>query len=265
MCYMTLNLWTLTQKMAQVTTHGVSSGSLPRAAVAQGGPPVLQSTSIGTEISQHSGSVTSQSTGLSHISPFSAPAAQLDSRESLDGLKPNQAASVAPNSIPAGGGLPLQSHPLTFSHAEQDPNIRVSAAPAEQQARLSGNPFAGPGSDQSDSAMPGTPAAHGTPLAQNMSHSTNPAGAGTPPLAGAAPVLIKQALAAPSSSAQNLNGSLSHGDQARAGQQGLLGNPGQAGKVGSPTVDDVLSGRSAATDRAALQELLEIKAPVAVS
>lgn len=235
--------------------------------MAQGGPPVLQSTSIGTEISQHSGSVTSQSTGLSQISPFSAPAAQLDSRESLDGLKPNQAASVAPNSISAGGGLPLQSHPLTFrqSHAEQDPNSRVSAAPAEQQARLSGNPFAGPGSDQSASAMPGTPAAHGTPLAQNMSYSMNPAGAGTPPVAGAAPVLIKQALAAPSSSAQNLNGSLSHGDQARAGQQGLLGNPGQAGKVGSPTVDDVLSGRSAATDRAALQELLEIKAPVAVS
>ena len=236
--------------------------------MAQGGPPILQSTSIGTEISQRSGSVTSQSTGLSQISPFSAPEVQLDSCERLNGLKPNQAASVAPNSISAGGALPLQSHPLTFtqSRADQDSNSGTSRAPAEQQTRLSRNPIAGPASDQSESAMPGTPAAHGTPLAQNMSYSTKPAGAGTSPGIGAAPVLIKQALVAPSSSAQNLlNGSLSHGDQARAGQQGLLGSPGQAGKVGSPTVDDVLSGRSAATDRAALQELLEIKAPVPVS
>ena len=47
----------------------------------QGRPPVLQSTSIGTKINQHSGSVTIQSTG---ILPFSAPKGQIDSRESLD-------------------------------------------------------------------------------------------------------------------------------------------------------------------------------------
>ena len=73
---------------------------------------------------------------------------------------------------------------------------------------------------------------------------------------------ICQARVAHSSQEGNNSSSATYADEPRSQrveQNEIIGTPG------SPTVDDVLSGRSAVTDRAALQELMDIKAPVSVS
>ena len=53
----------------------------------------------------------------------------------------------------------------------------------------------------------------------------------------------------------------------KQGPQDFSGSPASdsSGMVISPRVEDVLSGKSAATDRASLQELMNLKTPMQVS
>ncbi len=229
-----------------------------------------------TDDSQRSGSSLSQSTRLSQLSPFALPEVQLNPRESLDGSRPvpispaaipdihlQQRSPQHEQSPPYKSGIAEDQHVssgLTGAHAAQQGPFS-STADVEDHAgqsrtalhsalQMGGNPFAGGNSASAHAECPKRPAAAAT--GQHLA-STQPTQI-TSSLGQA-----HQTPAAQSRVHGSDNRSMQHADGQHSSSFGLQEVPG------SPTVDDVLSGRSAATDRAALQELMELKAPVPVS
>ena len=228
-----------------------------------------------TDDSQHSGSSLSQSTRLSQLSPFALPEVQLDPRESLDGLQP---LPISPVKIP---DVHLQQRspqhdqsPSRGSGSAEGQHVSsgLTGAHAAQQAPLSST------ADVEDHAGQSRPAAHnglqtgGNPFVGGISAGTHAGGPKYPSatdsgqhLASTQPTqIMSSAGPAHQTAVQSRVHGSDIGSMQPTGEQhsrpvGLQAVPG------NPTVDDVLSGRSAATDRAALQELLELKAPVPVS
>ena len=252
------------------------AGALAAEDVLRTGPPELQATSVRTSDSQLSGSSRSQSAKLSHVSPFALPEAQYDPRESLDGLQPAPISAASPPDVHLEHRSPQHdqspaSVPGTAQH--QHASSGVTGAYAAQQAPLSSTADPGDSADQNGNAphsglqTTGNPFAFGDPASAAAEGPEYPSAADTGQhhapnqltqiTSSLGPT--QQALAAQSRVHGSDNVSMQH-----SGQQ--PGSPfGQPEVPGSPTLDDVLSGRSAATDRAALQELMELKAPVPVT
>ncbi len=235
------------------------------------GPPELQATSVRTSDSQLSGSSRSQSTKLSHVSPFALPEAQYDPRESLDGLQPALISTASPLDVHLEHRSPQHDQSpasVPGSAQHQHASSGVNGVHAAQQAPLSSTANPGNSADQSVIAPQS-----GNPFAFGNSASADAEGSGRPSAADTgqhhAPSQLNQITSSPGPTQQALaaqsrvdgpeNRSMHHSGQQR-------GSPfGQPEVPSSPTVDDVLSGRSAATDRAAVQELMELKAPVQVT
>ncbi len=252
------------------------AGALGAEDIVRTGPPELQATSVRTDDSQLSGSSRSQSTRLSHVSPFALPEAQFDPRESLDGLQPALISTASPPDVHLQNRSPQHDQSLASAPGTaQDQHVSsgVAGAHAAQQAPLSSTANPGGSADQSGSAPHSGLQATGNPFTSGNSASAGAKGPQRPSAADngqtLAPNQLTQITSIPRPTPQALaalsgvdgSGSrcVQHSDQ----QHSKL--IGQQEVPGSPTVDDVLSGRSAATDRAALQELMELKAPVPVT
>ena len=251
-----------------------SAGALAGCDISHAGPPELQATSVCTDDSQRSGSFRSQSTGLSHVSPFALPEAQHDPRVSLDGLQPAPISTVTPPGVHLQHRSPQHDQsPAFVPDVAEDQHIPsvVAGAHVAQQAPLSspGNPQ--DSVDQSGIGLQSNLQTIGNPLA--FGNSTLPEGPERPSATETrqclAPNQLTQITSSPGSVHQappalTRAGGSDNASMQHSGQQ--HSRPfGQQEVPSSPTVDDVLSGRSAATDRAALQELMGLKAPVPVS
>ena len=238
--------------------------------------PELQATSVRTSDSQLSGSSRSQSTKLSHVSPFALPEAQYDPRESLDGLQPALISTASPPDVHLEHRSPQHDQSpasVPGSAQHQHASSGVNGAHAAQQAPLSSTANPGNSADQSVIAPHGGLQTTGNPFAFGNSASAAAEGPDTPSAADTgqhhAPSKLNQITSSPGPTQQALAAQSRVHDfdnvsmQDSGEQHSKL--VGQQEVPGSPTVDDVLSGRSAATDRAALQELMELKAPVPVT
>lgn len=252
-----------------------SAGALAGCDISHTGPPDLQATSVRTDDSQRSGSSLSQSTGLSHVSPFALPQAQHDPRVSLDGLQPAPISTVTPPDHLQHRSPQHDQSPAFVPALAEDQHLSsgVTGAHAAQQAPLSSTTNPQDSADQSGSALHTGLQTGGNPFAIGNSASAIADGPKRPSAADTGQYLAPDQLTQITSSAgpthqaplaSSREGGSDNASMQHSGQQ--HGRPlGQQEAPSSPTVDDVLSGRSAATDRAALQELLELKAPVPVS
>ena len=262
----------------------------------QGQPPQLQTDSADTNTSLYSGSSFSSGSGIPQVSPFAQPEAQFNPRESLDGSVPAQPA-LQPQDPVSGGHV--------LSGQTQAPVFRVGASPEAfprvQRGHPSGIPSGLEGSDHRQSGLrQGSSPRLQSPRVSGYSStgvSQSPLRLSHTGLDQSSPGQIIRTsdgtlIQAPEHgqagrSSKRSQGPFSHpvaaspesghgfavpaSDQQRAQQQArqqhFSGSPASdsGGMVISPRVEDVLSGKSTATDRAALQELMDLKTPMQVS
>lgn len=261
------------------------AGAIAGSTLAQAGPPELQSMSVSMDGSQHSGSNISQSSRpglsrLSQVSPFSAPEVQFEPRKSLDSMQPAVITPEAHTNIILEHRSPQKDQPPSsrpkFAQDHSSADI-VSGNRAVQHTPVSSTAFPADNSDQSRHALQDCPQTGGNPFAESNGSGAHAAGITVASVRDtehqdtfsqphqnlhSSSKPICQARVAHSSQEGDNSSSATYLDEPRrkrVRQIDILGSPG------SPTVDDVLSGRWAVTDRAALQELMDIKAPVSVS
>jgi len=253
--------------------------------LAQAGPAELQSMSVSMDGSQHSGSNISQSSRpglsrLSQVSPFSAPEVQFEPRKSLDSMQPAVITPEACTNILLEHRSPQKDQRLSSrpKHAQDHSSAGVaSGTQAVQRTPVSSTAGPGDNSDESRHALQDCSQTGGNPFAESNGTGAHAAGTTVASVRDiehqakfsqpcqnlhSSPRPICQARVAHSSQEGDNSSSATYLDEPcskRVRQNEIFGTPG------SPTVDDVLSGRSAVTDRATLQELMDIKAPVSVS
>ena len=263
----------------------------------QGQPPQLQTVSADTNTSLFSGSSFSSGSGIPQVSPFAQPEAQLNPRESLDGSQPaqpalesrspvsgghvlsgqTQAPAIRPVASPEAFPRVQRGHPSGIpsglegsGHRQSGP--RQGSSPGLQSPRVSGSSSTGVtqsplrvshmGLDQSSPTQI-IRTSDGT-LIQAPGHVQ----AGRP--SNSSQGLFSHPVAASPESGNGFATPASDHQQhaqRQARQHDFPGSPASdsRGIVISPRVEDVLSGKSAATDRAALQELMDLKTPMQVS
>ena len=262
----------------------------------QGQPPQLQTVSADTNISLCSGSSFSSGSGIPQVSPFAQPEAQFNPRESLDGSLPAQPASEARNPVSGGhvqsgqtqapavrpGPSPeafprvQRGHPSGIpsgleGSGHRQSGLRQGSSPRLQSPHVSGN--SSMGVTQSPLRVPHTDTEESSPgqiirtsdetLIQAPEHGQAERSSDSSQGLFSHPVAASpergNGFATPASGQQHA--------QRQAGQQDFSGSPASdpSGMVISPRVEDVLAGKSAATDRASLQELMNLKTPMQVS
>lgn len=215
------------------------------------------------------------------MSPFAHPEAQLEPQQSQDGSQPTLAIPVTPEPhtrISAGQHSPGNSGSPSFRPSNEHDSL--SGGDAAQPVPPSGSSNGVKPSDQSSRPTGQYLAAEQKPNLSTHNSSADAASPSRPPVTNAEQkssfsqplqaressfhssgnTPISQSTRGVGSREQRTAASSSCAGQSHSWQQNGMHEP-----PGSPTMDDVLLGRSAATDRAALQELLDIKAPVQVS
>ena len=262
----------------------------------QGQPPQLQTVSADTNTSMFSGSSFSSGSGIPQVSPFAQPEAQFNPRESLDGSLPAQPASEARDPVSGGHVLSGQTQapagrpgasPQAFPRVQRghpsgipsglegsghrQSGLRQGSSPRLQSPHVSGNSSMGvtqsplrTSHTDTEQSLPGQiiRTSDGTLIQAPEPGQAARTGNSSPGLFSH-PVTAsperENGFATPASGQQHA--------QPQARPQDFSGSPASdsSGMVISPRVEDVLSGKSAATDRASLQELMNLKTPMQVS